>query len=142
MDYLKDLESIVNINSYTKNKTGVDLVGQKMASWLKALEFELFTYKRENIGNHLLFSSQKKSGKKILLLGHNDTVFPPDSFEGFKQDETWVYGPGVCDMKGGNIVALQALRNIYKGNIADYKIKMLNEKKEVLTKAKIKKLTR
>ena len=32
MDYLKDLESIVNINSYTKNKTGVDLVGQKMAS--------------------------------------------------------------------------------------------------------------
>lgn len=125
MDYLKDLESIVNINSYTKNKTGVDLVGQKMASWLKALEFELFTYKRENIGNHLLFSSQKKSGKKILLLGHNDTVFPPDSFEGFKQDETWVYGPGVCDMKGGNIVALQALRNIFEKNKQIFNIDFL-----------------
>lgn len=125
MDYLKDLESIVNINSYTKNKTGVDLVGQKMASWLKALEFELFTYKRENIGNHLLFSSQKKSGKKILLLGHNDTVFPPDSFEGFKQDEIWVYGPGVCDMKGGNIVALQALRNIFEKNKQIFNIDFL-----------------
>ena len=125
MDYLTDLESIVNINSYTKNKTGVDLVGQKMASWLKLLKFEVFTYKREDIGNHLLFSSKKKSGKKILLLGHNDTVFPPNSFEGFSEDETWVYGPGVCDMKGGNIVALQALRNIYKIDDEIYNIDFL-----------------
>ena len=57
-----------------------------------------------------------KTGKKILFLGHNDTVFPPNSFEGFSQDETWVYGPGACDMKGGNIVALQALRNIFEQN--------------------------
>ena len=125
MDYLKDLESIVNINSYTKNKTGVDLVGQKMASWLKLLKFEVFTYKREDIGNHLLFSSKKKSGKKILLLGHNDTVFPPNSFEGFSEDETWVYGPGVCDMKGGNIVALQSLRNIFEKNNEIFNIDFL-----------------
>jgi glutamate carboxypeptidase len=116
MDYLKDLETIININSYTKNKSGVDLVGQKMTSWIEPLGFNTSIYKRENIGNHLLFSSQKKSGNKILLLGHNDTVFPPNSFEGFKEDEFWVYGPGVCDMKGGNIVALQALRNIFNQN--------------------------
>jgi glutamate carboxypeptidase len=125
MDYLKDLESIVNINSYTKNKIGVDLVGQKMTSWLEPLGFTLFTHKKENIGNHLLFSSKKKSGKKILLLGHNDTVFPPNSFEGFSQDETWVYGPGVCDMKGGNIVALQSLRNIHKIDNEIYNIDFL-----------------
>lgn len=125
MDYLKDLESIVNINSYTKNKIGVDLVGQKMTSWLESLGFTLFTYKKENIGNHLLFSSSKKSGKKILLLGHNDTVFPPNSFEGFSQDELWVYGPGVCDMKGGNIVALEALRNIFKQNNGIFNIDFL-----------------
>lgn len=116
MDYLKDLETIVNINSYTKNKSGVDLVGQKMTSWIEPLGFNTSIFTRENIGNHLLFSSQKKSGKKILLLGHNDTVFPPNSFEEFKEDEFWVYGPGVCDMKGGNIVALQALRNIFNQN--------------------------
>lgn len=125
MDYLKDLESIVNINSYTKNKIGVDLVGQKMTSWLEPLGFTLFTHKKENIGNHLFFSSKKKSGKKILLLGHNDTVFPPNSFEGFSQDETWVYGPGVCDMKGGNIVALQSLRNIHKIDNEIYNIDFL-----------------
>ncbi len=125
MDYLKDLESIVNINSYTKNKTGVDLVGEKMATWIEELGFTLFTYKKENLGDHLLFCSQKKSGKKILLLGHNDTVFPPDSFEGFSQDELWVYGPGVCDMKGGNIVAIQALRNIFKENSQIFNIDFL-----------------
>jgi glutamate carboxypeptidase len=125
MDYLKDLEAIININSYTKNKIGVDLVGQKMTSFLEQLGFTLFTYNKEHIGNHLLFSSSKKSGNKILLLGHNDTVFPPNSFEGFSQDELWVYGPGVCDMKGGNIVALEALRNIFNQNNKIFNIDFL-----------------
>ena len=114
MNYLEDLEQIISINSYTKNKKGVDEVGSIMSKWLEELGFKLTTYKKELSGNHLLFTSEKKSGKKILLLGHNDTVFPPNSFEGFLQDETWVYGPGVCDMKGGNIVDLQSLRNIQK----------------------------
>lgn len=43
----------------------------------------------------------------------------------FKQDETWVYGPGVCDMKGGNIVALQALRNIFEKNKQIFNIDFL-----------------
>lgn len=125
MDYLNDLEKIININSYTKNKQGVDEVGSIMSKWLEELGFKLTTYEKEQIGNHLLFSSSKKSGKKILLLGHNDTVFPPNSFEGFFQDEKWVYGPGACDMKGGNIVALQSLRNIFKENSEIYNIDFL-----------------
>lgn len=116
MNYLKDLEKIININSYTQNKNGVDEVGNIMSSWLTPLGFQMTTFKRELIGDHLLFKTAKKEGKKILLLGHNDTVFPQGYFESFKEDDEWVYGPGVCDMKGGNIVALQALRNIYEKN--------------------------
>ncbi len=117
MKYLKDLEKIVNINSYTQNKKGVDRVGEVMASWLKEVGFKLKTYKREKIGNHQLFTTKKEEKfKNILLLGHNDTVFPKGYFEGFNEDSEFVYGPGVCDMKGGNIVALQALRNIYEKN--------------------------
>ena len=125
MHYLKDLEQLVNINSYTQNKHGVDQVGKQMGIWLKKLEFFQETHKRELIGDHLLFKSKTKTGLKILLLGHNDTVFPPQYFEGYKEDEAWVYGPGVCDMKGGNIVALQALRNIYAKNKAIYNIDFL-----------------
>lgn len=125
MQYLKDLEKIININSHTKNKNGVDKVSLQISSWLKELDFEETIYKKDKIGNHLHYKSKRKDGKKILLLGHLDTVFPKGTFEKFKEDERWVYGPGVCDMKGGIIVALQSLRNIYKTQKKIYNIDML-----------------
>ncbi len=116
MTQFKDLEKIININSYTQNKTGVDEVSAHMTQWLKELGLEHRCFQRETLGNHNLYVSAKTEGLKILLLGHNDTVFPQGKFENFSEDEVWVYGPGVCDMKGGNIVALQALRNLYAQN--------------------------
>jgi len=116
MQYLKDLEKICRINSFTKNKNGVDVVASVMKEWLEDIGFELKTYSREIIGNHQLFTSPKCEGEKILLLGHNDTVFPEGAFDSYHEDEDWVYGPGTCDMKGGNIVALESLRKIYSQN--------------------------
>lgn len=125
MNYLRDLETIININSYTHNKHGVDEVSGYMSKWLEDLGFSKKIYKRELIGDHILYQSAKKDGKKILLLGHNDTVFPKGYFEGFSEDEDWIYGPGVCDMKGGNIVALQSLRNIFNKNKEIFNIDFL-----------------
>lgn len=125
MNYLNDLEKIIKINSYTKNKNGVDAVGKIMTSWMEELGFETIKYERKDIGDHLLFTSRKRAGKKILLLGHNDTVFAPHTFDIYKEDEEWIYGPGVCDMKGGNIVALQSLRNIFKENETIHNIDFL-----------------
>ena len=116
MKYLKDLEKICKINSFTQNKIGVDSVGKQMIEWLEEIGFETEIHERDSIGNHFLFLSQKVEGAKILLLGHNDTVFPEGKFEEFNQDKEWIYGAGVCDMKGGNIVALESLKNIYKQN--------------------------
>jgi len=116
MQYLNDLKTICKINSFTKNKSGVDAVGKQMQQWLEALNFETITYIRKEIGNHQLFSTSKVEGDKILLLGHNDTVFPQGAFDTFTEDEEWIYGPGVCDMKGGNIVALEALRSLFTKN--------------------------
>ena len=116
MTYFEDLKKIVNINSYTKNKSGVDSISTLMTQWFKELKFKTECFKRKNIGNHYLYISPKTNGIKILLLGHNDTVFPQGKFENFSEDNEWVYGPGVCDMKGGNIVALQALRNVFSQN--------------------------
>ena len=113
MNYLNDLSTIVNINSYTKNKDGVDRVGEIFDKWFEELGFETNIYNRENIGNHRHYTSQhESSSKKLLLLGHLDTVFPPNEFEEYSETQEWIYGPGVCDMKGGNIVALQALREL------------------------------
>ena len=110
MSYLPELKALVNINSYTKNKAGVDRVGSLFGTWLKSLSLVEKVYERELIGNHRLYTStHDKGSKRLLLLGHLDTVFPPDTFHLFKEDEEWVYGPGVCDMKGGNLVAFKAL---------------------------------
>lgn len=125
MKWLKDLEKIITINSFTRNKAGVDAVGAVFKQWFKEIHFECTTHTRELIGNHLLFSSTKIAGSKILLLGHLDTVFPQGSFEHYHIDEKWVYGPGVCDMKGGNIVALEVLRNLFAKNGAIHNIDML-----------------
>ncbi len=117
MSYLLDLEKVVAINSFTKNKAGVDKVGQIFDSWLAPLGYKVEVHKRELIGEHRHYRSAHKEGKRLLLLGHLDTVFPEGKFEGFSEDVEWVYGPGVCDMKGGNIVALEALRNLKKRGI-------------------------
>ncbi len=118
MNFFKDLETIININSYTQNKAGVDKVAHLFDKWFLELGFEIQTYHRELIGNHKYYKSKHIfENKKLLLLGHLDTVFPPDTFEKYSEDDEWVYGPGVCDMKGGDLVVLQALRELQKKKI-------------------------
>lgn len=118
MNYLNDLQKIININSYTKNKDGVDKVGEIFDAWFEELGFTTEIHERAIIGHHRHYVSQHNpNSKKLLLLGHIDTVFPPGKFEEYSEDEAWIYGPGVCDMKGGNIVALQALREIKESGI-------------------------
>lgn len=109
----KELSELIEINSFTQNKNGVNRVGKLFSSHMKKLGYEINRHKREHIGDHLHFKSLHAKGQKLLLLGHLDTVFPPNTFEGFKEDEKWIYGPGVCDMKGGNHVALEALRVLH-----------------------------
>ncbi len=106
-----ELQELIEINSYTKNKKGVDQCGHLVRQKLETLGYKTKIFEREKFGDHLWFTSHKKAGKKMLLLGHLDTVFPPGTFEGFREDEEWIYGPGVCDMKGGIMVMIEALRN-------------------------------
>ena len=128
--WLNDLKRVIEINSYTANKRGVDDTGRVFEEWLRELGFECERFQRELIGDHLLFKSPVSGKRKrVLLLGHIDTVFPPGKFEGFQEDDEWVYGPGVCDMKGGNIVALEALRYIYDsfGKIEDIDVLFVSD---------------
>lgn len=118
MPYLDELKQLININSYTNNKAGVDKVGLLFGSWLKGLGMQETVYERTLIGNHRLYTNpHEKNSKRLLLLGHLDTVFPPDSLHQFREDEEWVYGQGVCDMKGGNLVAFKALEALKNNGV-------------------------
>ena len=125
-----DLKKVIEINSWTKNKQGVDCYGETMQGWMKDLGFEIDVFERKEIGNHLLFCSPTIPNQpRLLLMGHLDTVFPPATFEGFREDDDWIYGPGACDMKGGNFVALSALRNVKKefGKICNIDFLMVSD---------------
>jgi glutamate carboxypeptidase len=107
------LERIVNINSGTMNVAGVRRVADVLRPQLESLGFTTrwvdgASFKR---AGHLI-AEHAGPGPKILLIGHLDTVFEPSSpFQKFiRLNDTTAAGPGVIDMKGGDVVMLFALR--------------------------------
>jgi glutamate carboxypeptidase len=68
---------------------------------------------------HLFATTQGNQGKRLLLIGHLDTVFEADSeFQQFEKiNDTVAKGPGANDMKGGNVVVLYALKALYEAGL-------------------------
>ncbi len=56
----------------------------------------------------------------VLVMGHLDTVHPVGTLEPlpWRVEGNRVYGPGVYDMKGGNWIALEAIRQLIRAGIA------------------------
>ena len=110
---LKLLEEVVNINSGSMNFEGVYKVGQVFKAKFDALGFQTRWVDGKPFGRagHLIAEHQGK-GKTLLLIGHLDTVFELSSpFQQFKiVNDSTVAGPGVGDMKGGDVVIVQSLQ--------------------------------
>jgi glutamate carboxypeptidase len=120
---LRLIERTVNVNSGSLNVAGVRRVGELYRPVLEALGFTVrwaevpAAMKR---AGHLVAERKGHRGKRILIIGHLDTVFEPSSaFQTFRRDSTTLYGPGVSDMKGGNAVALHALRALAAAGVLD-----------------------
>lgn len=111
---LQLLEAMVNINSGTLNTAGVEQVARKMETELKALGFEVRWLPMSQVGRagHIVATHKGSGkGKRMLLIGHMDTVFEPDSpFQKYERRGDIVEGPGVNDMKGGLVIMVGALR--------------------------------
>lgn len=113
---LKDLEYATNINSGTMNFEGVEKVGRLMIEQLSDIGFDAqwVDGKNFNRAGHVVarYNSKNPSAKKILMIGHLDTVFAKDDgFQRFKRlSNTEVSGPGITDMKGGNAIIIATLR--------------------------------
>ena len=113
------VEKVVNINSGTLNIDGNKTVGKIFQTELDQLGFNTYwvtypeTVKRSG---HLFAEMRGGKGKKIVLIGHLDTVFELDHpFQKFTRDGDTAYGPGVSDMKAGDvsmIYAMKALDNV------------------------------
>lgn len=106
------LRETVEINSGTMNLAGVRQVGAVFDRELAQLGFKTqwFEGKAFNRAGHLV-ASRGSAGPKILLIGHLDTVFAPDSpFQKMQVEGNAIKGPGTTDMKGGDVIIVHALR--------------------------------
>jgi glutamate carboxypeptidase len=108
------LETLVNQNSGTLNLAGVTKIGERMRAELAPLGFAVTWKPMEAVqrAGHLIAIHRGKPGtKRLLLIGHLDTVFEPDSpFQKFVRKGDLAEGPGAGDDKGGMVVMLAALR--------------------------------
>lgn len=110
------LERVVNINSGTMNFEGVRAVGRAFQTELDALGLATRWIPMDSAqrAGHLFAERRGDVGKRVLLIGHLDTVFEEDSpFQRFERQDSLATGPGTEDMKGGNVVLLYTLKALH-----------------------------
>ncbi|WP_457444981.1 M20/M25/M40 family metallo-hydrolase [Roseateles sp. P5_E4] len=122
-DALKLLERSVLINSGTLNPTGVREVGAVYAKAFESIGFKTrwvdMPAEMKRAG-HLVAERAGDKGKRVLLIGHLDTVFEKDSpVPPWQSDGSKVRGQGVSDMKGGDVIILLALRALNDAGALD-----------------------
>ena len=126
------LEKMVNINSGTMNLAGVVAVKDVVAPKFEALGFKVHWEQMDQVkragdlvAEHPCPAGDGKCGKRLLLIGHIDTVFEPSSsFQKYavvpNTNGKIVTGPGIDDMKGGVVVMLAALRAMKEAGALDH----------------------
>ena len=116
------LEQVVNVNSGTHHHEGVQRTGAMFATEFERLGFRTRWVDGAAFGRagHLI-AEHGSRGPKVLLIGHLDTVFEPTSpFQRFTRlDDSTATGPGICDMKGGDVIMLLALRALRENGLLD-----------------------
>ena len=110
------LETWVNQNSGTMNHAGVEAVGRMVRPELEQLGFKVEWIDMSAAGRagHLVARHQgSRSGKRLLLIAHLDTVFEPDSpLQRWQSDGKIAHAPGGADDKGGIAIIVAALRSM------------------------------
>ena len=122
-DFLSDLETLVNIDSSSDNIAGIVAVAQLLSRRLEAIGFSTRLEKLGARGVPCLQAGNRSEGRPfdIMFLGHMDTVFPTGEVEKrpFAADGDRATGPGVCDMKGGLLLALYVLEVLHHDGVLD-----------------------
>lgn len=113
------LQKLVNIDSGTHDKEGVDRAGDALVGWLEDAGFEVHKTPGKAMGYSLETRLAAAEGRNapghVVLMGHRDTVFPTGEAarRPFRIEGDRAYGPGVMDMKAGlvlNAFVLKALQ--------------------------------
>lgn len=113
-----ELEAHVKISSPTEDHAGV----RRLGAWFEAEFAKLgFAARWSPIpeakrSGHVVAERRGTRGRRLLLIGHLDTVLPAGEF---RIENGRAHGSGTNDMKGGNLVLLHALRALHAAGALD-----------------------
>ncbi|WP_179335643.1 M20/M25/M40 family metallo-hydrolase [Winogradskyella costae] len=115
------IKESVNINSGTMNFKGVKTVGRLFQKELDKLGFKTELTNGDAYGRagHLIATRKGKKGPKFLMIGHLDTVFELESpFQEYTMlNDSIMKGPGVADMKGGDVIIILAMQALHEAGL-------------------------
>lgn len=99
------LKTLVEVNSFSANRDGVNRNGALVKDLFKPLGFEARDVAAENpsYGDHVVLT-KPGPGKKIVLVSHLDTVFATEEVFPWREEGPRIYGPGTNDIKGGTVL--------------------------------------
>lgn len=109
---LELLEKLVNVDSGSYNKQGVDEIVRILQQEFDELDFDTQVNEEKEFGNQLIVTHKEATDPTTLLVLHMDTVFGKGTAgeRPFTIKENIAYGPGVIDMKGSHVTTLFAVK--------------------------------
>ncbi|EEG87167.1 MULTISPECIES: M20 family metallopeptidase [Proteus] len=120
VDFLKEL---VNTESGSYDKEGVDAVAALLIQRYEKLGFVVEVFENDKLGNNYRLVHKDATDPQIFIAAHLDTVFPkgtvaarPFSIEGSR-----AYGPGVIDMKASHVLTYYAINALIQSGNNAYK---------------------
>lgn len=122
--YMVDvLGELVRMETPTSSKPHVDAMGERVSELCRAFGAEIEVFPQQQVGDvRVAVWNKDAPGKPIMILGHMDTVWPLGTLDRmpFREENGRLYGPGVLDMKGGLVVAMEAVRGLVeRGEMPD-----------------------
>jgi glutamate carboxypeptidase len=134
-ELLQRLELLVNIDSGSGQIDGINSVISHLQQWFCDIGFAVSLHNTTTYGNNLVARKTGKGHLRLLLVGHVDTVYSQGSAAAkpFHIKDGIAYGPGVIDMKSGDVMGLYALQALAEAGFVEYKelIFVFNNDEEV-----------
>lgn len=105
------LKDLVDINSASSNREGLELVRKRLQPAFESLGMRTTVHEGKN--GHKVITFQSGQRPQVMFLGHIDTVFTPGKASpAWDVSDTEIRGAGVIDMKGGIVLMYQVLQQL------------------------------
>ncbi|HZT97502.1 MAG TPA: M20/M25/M40 family metallo-hydrolase, partial [Chloroflexota bacterium] len=120
--YMDDLRTMTQVDCGTGQKAGIDLVVTLIARRLEEVGAEVELLPHSDAGDDIIGRFRGSGTRRLLLLCHTDTVYPPGTtlVRPFRVEGSRAVGPGVADMKSGLLSALYAVSALLAVGFVDF----------------------